>query len=281
MWSSKSFGSRFKYGFFQTLIRMRLTAIARMFIFPVPLYYSFRPDVRKRASYYLHRRFPNASKLQMFIHTFILYNNFANILFDRLIVGAGQKIPFVPDTETFAVLKDILAHGKGCIIVSAHFGSWQNGLVGLKEFGQPIGVVFWQEEKVEHHYFNYAGNVTIINANSGIESAIKMHALLRKNGILCIMGDRLTPVDKKPAKVDFLGGQIEIPTFPYRLSRVTGAPVLHAASIRKRGKIRGLPSIVNQGGSNAPNVFVSYLKGLVDSHPHNFFNFYDLWGGNR
>lgn len=281
MWSSKSFGSRFKYGFFQTLIRMRLTAIARIFIFPVPFYYSLRPDVRKRASYYLRRRFPNASWMRMFAHTFILYNNFANVLFDRLIVGAGQKIPFIPDTETFALLKDILADGKGCIIVAAHFGSWQNGLAGLKEFGQPIGVVFWQEEKVEHHYFNYAGNVTVINANGGIESAIEMRSLLRKNGILCIMGDRMTPADKASAKVDFMGGQIEIPTFPYRLSRVTGAPVLHTASISEKGKIHGLPSIVNSGGPDAPQIFVSYLKKLVDSHPHNFFNFYDMWDSNR
>lgn len=278
MWSSKSLGSCFKYGFFQLFVRMRLGSLARKIIFPISLYYAMRPSVRKKAAYYLGRRFPEANKREMFIHTIRLYYNFANILFDRIVVGTGHKLPILHDNDTLVLMREILAKGKGCIVVGAHFGCWQTGLLGLSEFEKPIGVVFWQEEKIEHSYFHYENEVRIINANGGLSSILEMRNLLRQNGILCIMGDRMTPGDKYSARVRFLGGTIEIPTFPYLLSKKTGAPVIHAASIRQNGKIAGLPSVINPDIDNAPEVFVKYLENLVARYPHDFFNFYDMWG---
>lgn len=213
----------------------------------------------------------------MLVHTFRLYNNFANVLFDRLMAGAGIKLPVEHDEATLALMRQILGKGRGCIVVGAHFGCWQTGLPGLAELGGPIGVVFWQEEKIEHSYFHYENEVAIINANGGISSLIEMRNLLKRNGILCIMGDRMTPGDRNSATVDFLGGKIEIPTFPYLLSEKTGAPVVHAASIRENGRIVGLPSVLNEGADRAPCIFAEYLDNLVKKYPHDFFNFYDMW----
>lgn len=281
MWSSKSFGSCLKYGFFQLLIRLRLGSLARMAIFPISLYYSVKPSVRKKAACYLQRRFPEANKREIFIHTIRLYHNFANILFDRMVAGAGHELPILHDYDTLSLMREILDKGKGCIVVGAHFGCWQTGLSGLTALGKPIGVVFWQEEKIEHLYFHYENEVRIINANGGLSSILEMRNLLGQNGILCIMGDRMTPGDKYSARVRFLGGTIEIPTFPYLLSKKTGAPVIHAASIRQNGKIAGLPSVINPCADNAAAVFARYLENLVARYPHDFFNFHDMWGENN
>lgn len=280
-WSSKSFGSSFKYGVFRSLIRLDLVPIARRMAFPISLYYALRPSVRKRASWYIERRFPGSSKREMLVHTFRLYRNFANVLFDRLIAGSGLALKIVHDKKAVELFKDVFAQGRGCIMVGAHFGCWQTGLLGLRSLGQPMGVVFWQEEKIEHSYFRYDREVSVINANGGIESVIGMRNILKRNGILCMMGDRMTPGDRNSAIVSFMGGKIEIPTFPYLLSERTGAPVIHAASIRSQGVIQGLPAVLNPGGEKAPGAFVAFLEELVERYPHEFFNFYDMWQGTN
>lgn len=277
MWSSKSLGSRLKYGFFQYLAKLGLGSIARVFIFPISLYYSIKPKSRNLARHYLRRRFPAASSFELFRHTVRLYYNFANGLYDRILLGCGLPVPMAHDRKTLEKLKEILEDGKGCILVGAHIGVWQNGLAGLDELQRPIGVLFWMEETMEHDFFNYAKDINIINANGGVGSAIRMRNILKQNGILCIMGDRMTPGDREYAKVKFLGGEICVPMFPYLLSRRTGAPVVHSTSVRKKGVTTGLPAVVNRDLENAPEIFAEFMENLVEQYPHHFFNFYDIW----
>lgn len=57
MWTSKSLASRFKHDIFQTILRMRLTSVARLLLYPVSFYYALHPAIRKRYSAYLEHRF--------------------------------------------------------------------------------------------------------------------------------------------------------------------------------------------------------------------------------
>lgn len=277
MWSSKSFGSRWKYGFFRLLIRLHLTAVARILVFPIAFYYTFFPSVRKRCSYFLQRRFPDETPLRLFFRTAAIYHNFAQVLFDRLLIASGIDMPITHDAETLKILSEILERGKGCIIVASHFGCWQTALTGLESLGHPISVVFWKEENIDQHYFGYAQKIEMIDACRGLETIMRIRSVLRNNGILCMMGDRMTPTDRKFAEVDFLGGRIQLPAFPYILSELTGAPVIHTASVRQKGRIHGLQAALNPGGENGPAFFAAYLGELVATYPHHFYNFYDMW----
>ena len=275
-WSSKSFGSNIKYGFFRLLIKSRLSWLARWLLIPIPLYYSLRPSTAARARPYIARRFPGSAALESRFHTFRLYYKLANVLFDRLVLASGQRIPIVHDQSAYALFKEALNKGKGCIVVGAHFGCWQTGLAGLADLGVPLGVVFWQEEVLDQKFFAYEKDLTVIAADGGLESAIAMRSILRKNGIVCIMGDRVTPADRDTVKVSFLGADIELPLFPYKLAKITGSAVIHAVSVRKKGAICGLPAVLNAAAKPAA-AYAEFLEELVLKYPHEFFNFYDMW----
>lgn len=276
-WSSKSFGSRFKYGFFQTLIKFRLAGLARFLMLPIPLYYALKSQSRKRALPYLSRRFPNASPWRQFCHIFSLYRNFANALFDRLVIGSGGTIPIEQKPGAVELIKDSLAEGHGVVLVSAHFGCWQTGLLALSELNVKMAVVFWREERLEHDYFHYERDVEIINANGGIESVIKMRNILKANGILFFMGDRMTPGDRKFSIAEFLGGNIRLPVFPYLLARTMHSPVVFAASVRSGNRILGLPALRCPDYGDGPQLFTTFLERLICEYPLHFFNFYDMW----
>lgn len=277
MWSSKSFGSKFKYGFFQALIRLGLAGFASSIIFPIPLYYALKPESRKRALPYLSRRFPAAGPFRQFLNTFSLYRNFAQILFDRLLAGNGASLPVIHDPSSVRMVKEALKKGRGAVLVSAHFGCWQTGLLALGKTGARVSVVFWQEERLEHDYFHYDRDVEIISANGGLASVFQMRNALRDNRVLCFMGDRITPGDRKCAGASFLGGKIRLPLFPYLLAKSMGAPVIFAASVRRENAVMGLPAFMCKDGAQAPQAFAAFLEKLVQDYPRDFFNFYDMW----
>lgn len=277
MWSSKTLGSNLKYGFFRTLVKARMTSVARAIAIPIPIYYALKPTIRKRAYPYLKRRFPNASEFELFWRTCLLYRNLADILLDRIILANGGEIPVKEDATSLRLIAEVLRQGHGCVIVSHHFGCWQNGLNSLVKLRHPIAVVFWQEAKKEHDFFRYDREVEIISACGGIESAMQMRNVLKKNGILCIMGDRVTPGDKHIEKVNFLGGEISVPSFPYMMAETLGSPVIFAASIRINGAMTGLPAALLEAPRNGPKQFAAFMENLVRQYPHHFFNFYDIW----
>lgn len=291
MWTSKSLASRFKHEFFRTIVKMRLTAVARLLLYPVSFYYALNPTVRKRYSYYLEHRFGSSGGLSGILRTAKAYKNFADILLDRMILGINGSLPVKQDQTTLDTLRDILAEGKGCMLVSAHFGSWQLGTLGLETLGRPIHLVQWIDEgDVDRHYFQgsrHAHEVYVINAKQGFSAVVEIHKALRENGIVCFMGDRLTPNDRDSVAVPFLGGNIRIPSAPYVLASAAGAPVMHTFSVRKDSVITGLPPVVTRLSASirkdrealegAARRFASRLEELTLQYPYHFFNFYDLW----
>lgn len=277
MWSSKSLGSRVKYGFFRALIKLRLDCLAWPLLWIIPLYYAINPRTKARSLPWLERRFPGSGSFARFCQTFRLYKNYAFILFDRMRAGAGRGLPVAHDPLGAGLIQEALKKGRGCVVVSAHAGCWQNGLIALADLGAPVGVVFWQEEKTEHAFFAYERDVEMINACGGLEAAMRMRALLKRNGILCFMGDRLTPGDKAWAEARFAGGSIRVPLFPYQLAERSGCPVFHAAAVRRAGAIAGLcVAPAGESGKEA-EAFAAWLEDFAVRHPYEFFNFYDMW----
>lgn len=295
MWTSKSLASRFKHDIFQTILRMRLTSIARLLLYPVSFYYALHPAIRKRYSAYLEHRFGASGGLTGLWRTARAYKNFADVLLDRAILRIRGNLPIRQDRNTLDALRSILSRGKGCLLVSAHFGSWQLGILGLESLGSPIHLVQWiDEEDVDRHYFQgsrQAHDVHVINARQGLSAVIAIRQALKDNSIVCFMGDRLTPNDRETVRVPFLGGDIALPTAPYVLASTCGAPVMHAFSIRKDGIITGLPPVVTHVPAHirrnraelekAVRRFAGHLEELVLRYPYHFFNFHDLWSNSH
>ncbi|WP_297894973.1 lysophospholipid acyltransferase family protein [uncultured Desulfovibrio sp.] len=287
-------GSRLQYGFFEVLVRCRMLFAARVVLAFVVLYYAMLPHVRQRCAAYIGHRFPRAGALGRFVHAYRLYLNFGQVLLDRMIAGVTGRFPFCEtDQQVRQRFAEAGANPHGCIVLTAHIGAWQVGIAGLEQFDRPVNVVqLHNPEDQGKHYFQHGRGrpFKIIDSADPVGSMVEAAAALRRGEVVCLMGDRMHGTRQAGQGVDvaFMGGSIRIPASAYALASITGAELLMLFTVREKGITRvfmaerlavpaGLPRRDVSVFQPYAQQFAAALETVVERHPYQFFNFYDMW----
>ena len=287
-------GSRLQYGIFEVLVRCRLLFVARMVLAFVVLYYALLPHVQQRCAAYIKRRFPCAGGLGRFVHTYRLYLNFGQVLLDRMIAGVTGRFPFCETDQQVRQCFDVAgANPHGCIVLTAHVGAWQVGIAGLDQFDRPVNVVQLHNPADQgKHYFQHGRGrpFNIIDSADPVGSMVEAAAALRRGEVVCLMGDRMHGTRQSGQGVDaaFMGGNIRIPASGYALASITGAELLMLFTVREKGVTRvfkaerlevpaGLPRRDVAVFQPYAQQFATAMEAVVERHPYQFFNFYDMW----
>ncbi len=295
-WTSKSLGSRFQHNFFYFLIRFRLVFLARLFIYFIVFYYTLIPSVRKRSSYYLQRRFPNSTPFTMWKHCYKLYINFAFLLLTRIIYGIQNNCELDAIADEKQKLMDTLKEDTGCIILTAHIGAWQMGLLELETVQRPINIVqFIDPGDNDKHYFEHDAKtrphpITVISS-LGIQASLEISTALQNNEVVCMTGDRIAHESEKKIEVPFLGGKIALPLAHFSIASIAECPIVITFSVLEKNKIKGVWAeriSIPKGIHRKPELLLPYvqrfvvgLENMVEHYPYQFFNFYDMWLENN
>lgn len=303
-WSSGSVASRLQHRIFYTSIRLGGRGVAYFMLFFVVLWYTASPRIRARSTPYLLRRFPRAGRAAMLRHAFRLNLAFGLTLVDRAVAGiTGDFAVRATEADKRAVL-DLLAEGRGLVLLTAHVGNWQAALSGLDFTNAPKAIVMHRADAdVDRHYYEHGGGeapFTVIDPAGPLGGALEMMDVLRGGGMLCGMGDRAFGSGRGTLDVDFLGGSVRVPWSFYRIAAAMGAPVA-VLFTRRTGPgtvvielarvLRVAPdsatdsgTVSGSGAGRAPRTylpqareFAAALEGFVHEEPYQFFNFYDLW----
>ena len=292
--TAATLGSRLQYGIFEVLVRCRLLFVARMVLAFVVLYYALLPHVQQRCAAYIKRRFPCAGGLGRFVHTYRLYLNFGQVLLDRMIAGVTGRFPFCETDQQVRQCFDVAgANPHGCIVLTAHVGAWQVGIAGLDQFDRPVNVVQLHNPADQgKHYFQHGRGrpFNIIDSADPVGSMVEAAAALRRGEVVCLMGDRMHGTRQSGQGVDvaFMGGNIRIPASGYALASITGAELLMLFTVREKGVTRvfkaerlevpaGLPRRDVAVFQPYAQQFATAMEAVVERHPYQFFNFYDMW----
>jgi len=291
-WTSKSLGSRLQHEFFYVLIRLRLVWIARAFIYFVVFYYTLVPSVRKRSYYYLRRRFPHSTAFGMWVHCYKLYLSFATLLLARIIYGIQKSCDLDVTGDARKIFMDTLQEDIGCIILSAHVGAWQLGMLEIENIQRPINLVqFIDHGDNDKHYFEHDSQerqhpIKIISS-LGIQASIEIATALQNKELVCMTGDRIAHESEKSMKMFFLKGEIALPLAPFIIASITQCPLLITFSVLEKNKIKGVWSeriSIPTGMHKQPEFlrpyvqrFVVGLESMVENYPYQFFNFYNVW----
>ena len=292
-WSSRSVGSDWQHRFFYLLIRRGGRPIAYGFLRLVILYYTLlRPDQRRKGLYYLRRRFPAARGMELLRHSFRHNLALGQVLIDRAIVGilgSGEL------TVTFPAgprLKEILATGRGLILMTAHVGCWQVAMAALDDLETPVHLLMKREAgDIDRLYFEHGGGERpfhIIDPEGEFGGALEMIAVLKRGEVLSVMGDRLLGSDRNGVAVDFFGDPVLFPFSAYKLASATGAPIAVLLS-RKLGpasytlelarEINVPPGLGRGGEGFRPYAaqLAAALEAYAGQNPYQYFNFFDMW----
>lgn len=290
-WESKSLGSSFFQKLFCIFIKFGGRYIAYFILYFIIAFYTLLPSIRKKASYYLKRRFPNAGKISLFFKTYKMNLVFGKILTDRAILGIKGDIEIISSKEDQQLCKDLLGKGKGLIIITAHCGCWQMAMSSFDFMEGDKYVVYHRDEKdIDKHAHELSGKeapVKFIDPAGFGGGSLEIIAALENKGIVCMMGDRLFGSTKGGIEVDFLNGKIDIPFSIYRIAGALGTPIMIVFfPYASGGKVDSMIAehfFVEDKGQEALNYkeeaekFIRSLETFTENYPYQFFNYYNMW----
>lgn len=290
-WSSRSLGSALQHRIFYALIRLAGVRAAYALLVFVVSWYTLRPAVRQRSAAYIARRFPKTGRAAGILHTWNLQWRFGQCLVDRAAAGILGGFSFEPLAR---VVRDQLPdRGMGLIMLTAHTGCWQMAPYALAEHDSASVAVLGHKgpgdiDKDVHEHGNTPLPFARISGDGGLGVSVALLALLRRGGIICMMGDRVMDAAEPAVAVSFYGSPVMVPAIAYRLASASGAPLVCAFALRT-GSCRGRlcvadvihvpPGIGRTPGSAAVYAqrYADALERFTRENPYQFFNFYNLW----
>lgn len=179
-----------------------------------------------------------------------------------------------------------LKKGKGVVVVSAHYSNWELGLAYLAMCGYPAyGVIAPHRNKKVNELFVTprlnAGVGLVFTTNAREEG----YEVLRKNGILCLLGDRVTT--KGGVETEFFGHTTMLPKGPAKFALGAQAPLVTASIIRhpKNTFTLGFDEPIETEGmpdndESVGRLMALYIKRLeeyVRRDPVQYGVFYRIW----
>ncbi len=291
-WSSRSLASSFAHSIFYYAIRLGGRWIAYFMLVFVVGFYTLRPDVRRRSEQYRLRRFGRRSGIRSLADCFRLQLEFGMMLVDRAVMGIlGDFIMEASDKDRRKLAK-LAGQGRGLILVTGHVGCWQLGMSVLDHIDAAKAVVMYKNEgDVDKHYYEHGvrgPSFAVIDPRGPMGGTLEMMDVLKKGGVLCVMGDRNFGSPKNVVTVQLLGGDVEVPMAAYKLASTLEVPMAVTFSHRSgpgRGRI-WISRVINVPGQlgRTPDAYRPYAQEFADGlekfirmHPWQFYNFYDMW----
>lgn len=268
--------------------------IGRILLYPITLYFLlFSKKSRTASRLYLQRvlgRKPGIGDIFHHIHTF------AATILDRVFMLTGNFEDFEVTLHGEAELMEQYHRQKGCLMLGSHLGSFEllRSLATLEE-----GVVFralmyeQNSEKISAaiNAINPKILETIIPVGKS-DSILRVKESMERGEVVGILGDRVSPDDKKVVNCNFFEQQCAFPTGPIMIGGLLNVPVIMFFGVYLGGRRYEIHFEVLSKGFNMDRSqreiqinkltqqYVSRLEHYCRLYPYNWFNFYDYWNDN-
>ncbi len=293
-WSSRSIGSRFQHHFFYVMIRFGGRHLAYLLLYLVAFYYVLLgPGIRGKTDPYLDRAFPDATRFGRYKNRYRMILNLGKTLIDRAIIGILGTDMIDASFESEGDLQRIKELDSGFILVMSHVGCWQVAMSALTLSEIPVNLLMQRhEEDVDKNYYEHRKDAQtpfrIIDPSGFLGGAIEMLNVLKKDEILCVMGDRVFGDASTAVDVRFLNGASMFPFSAYKVSSLSQKPIVIMYSYKTgptsyQVRIADIFQVPPKIGKNSDDMrpfvrrYIATLESFVSDHPYQFFNFYDMW----
>jgi len=235
----------------------------------------------------LRRVLPEASEEHISGVTASMYRNFATYLAEFLGVGrfSGEFLDTHADIAGIEHLDGALRRGCGCICLSCHISNWEFGALLLARRGYAVNAIVQRHAVAATDAIfterRRAAGVGVFSVEEGATASLRA---LRRNEIVCILGDR--DLTSRGLMVDYFGVSVSFPRGPARLALATGAALVPCFVSRRDGDcftLAILPELpVPETGPRRDRVravterVAGFCEETVRRHPEEWAAFYRL-----
>jgi lauroyl/myristoyl acyltransferase len=187
-------------------------------------------------------------------------------------------------------MNELLAQGKGVILITGHFGNWEIGSVFLRRlFGLPLTIVAMAEADDEvnriRREIRDALDVDTIEVGRAFDTALQIRKRLSENRMVAMLVDRHVGPDR--VEVSLLGRQTWFLRSPALMAYLTGAPIVPCFITRMGpGRFRvemGQPIPVppdarrDAAVQHVAQSFADQLAARIRIAPQHWYHFYPYW----
>jgi predicted LPLAT superfamily acyltransferase len=264
--------------------------VARLFLYPICLYFLlFAGEARAASKKYLRKvlgREPRLGDGFRHIHTF------ASTILDRVFLLNGRFDKFDVHAHLDDTAQAMIARKQGCILLGAHFGSFEITRAYADAIkGPPASVVMYEENARKLNSVLQAINPQLSQQVIGlgkVDSMLKVGQALQRGEFIGILADRGLEQGAASVTCDFLGEAAKFPNGPLRMAYMLKSPVLLMAGVYRGGNRYDLyfEELMDMSRSELPRNeliqqaqqrYVARLEHFCRIAPYNWFNFYDFW----
>ena len=195
----------------------------------------------------------------------------------------------LPD-ENRRIFEDVLAQGRGGLLVTGHYGNWEaGGILMSRVVNMPLTVVAMAESdedvnRLRRDIRDQMGIATL-EVRQSLDTALQIRRLLNENRFVAMLIDRHLGRDR--VAVTFFGRQAWFLQTPALMGYFTGAPLVVCFLERDRPghfqtKAVG-PIVVDRSLPRADAVrqatqrVADAIEARVRANPHSWYHFYRYW----
>jgi lauroyl/myristoyl acyltransferase len=235
---------------------------------------------------------PEATEQELKRLALLTYRSYARDTVDFIRSLAMNRAEFEPMMASFdsGPLDDLLARGRGVVMVGGHFGNWELGGVALRLLlGHTLTVVGKSEASpvvggIRQRMRESLG-IDTLEIGQMLETALQIRRLLLANGTVAMLLDRHLGRDR--IDVTFFGRPTGFLRTPAMIGYLAGAPLLPAFMIRQADNrfvgSMGDPIAVDStkptddAVRTATQAFAAQLEARIRANPHLWYQFYPYW----
>jgi lauroyl/myristoyl acyltransferase len=184
---------------------------------------------------------------------------------------------------------DLLPPGRGIVVLTSHFGTWEIAARLVQRFGRRVNVVMAREKNPTVEEFQSElrerNGLRVIHSDSSPFASLNMLQALRRGEVVAIQMDRSAPGQVTRA-IEFFGAPAHFQYGPFALARIADVPLWPVFAVRlgvRRYRIMPEPLRVIPRDASEEQVLdvmrdvVHSFEGHVRAHPHQWFQFAPFW----
>ncbi|TKB28256.1 lauroyl acyltransferase [Desulfopila sp. IMCC35006] len=235
--------------------------------------------------------YPERSRLYHLWCTFVQYQNFTTIHFDRFLAARKTSVSFT--SSGWEKLAEVIGN-QGGILLMSHLGNWEIAATLLKQQRDDLQLLLYMGikekegiERVQKEELRRSG-VTIIGADqhsSSPFSAVEGIRFLQAGGLVSMAGDIVWRDDQRRVRVNFLGHDAYLPEAPFVFALVSGAPLFVFFAFRTgrnsyhftlSDPIEILPASRRERReaiAHAAQQYADFLEQALRHHPFEWYHF--------
>jgi len=262
---------------------------ARLLLYPICLYFlAFTPTPRAASLQYLSRVLGRKAGIT---DAFRHYHTFAATILDRLYLLKEQFSRFDVHVHGAEIVEELIAAGRGCVLLGAHIGSFEIIRSAGRTCGFKVSMVMYEENARKtgevFETINPALQMEVIGLGK-VDSMLKVEAALARGEFVGMLADR-TIKGGGTVSCPFLGEQAAFPAGPIRIAAMLKRPIALMFGIYRGGNRYEVHferlTMLDQIGSRERDSMTGHLlrhyaerlEHYCRLAPYNWFNFYDFW----